>query len=84
MNMENNVPVTNEEEVKKAVVNCPKCSTALSITLGNSAYLCPVCSQLFRVRVGERMVKDLTPPAVEETPAEEVAPAEDVEAKPGV
>ena len=54
--MENNVTVNNEE---KKVVNCPKCGTALSITLGNKAYLCPVCSQLFSARVGEKMVKDL-------------------------
>ena len=58
--MENNVIVNNEE--KKVVVNCPKCSTSLNITLGNKAYLCPVCSQLFSARVGERMVKDLKKP----------------------
>ena len=55
---ENNVPATNA--AKKAVVNCPKCSTSLNVKLGNYAYVCPVCNQIFRTRIGERLVKDIS------------------------
>ncbi len=48
-------------EEKKGIVNCPKCGTALHVKVGNIAYLCPVCSQMFRTRLGERLVKDVTP-----------------------
>ncbi len=47
-------------EEKKSIVNCPKCSTALYVKTGNIAYLCPVCSQTFRVRITERWVKNIT------------------------
>ncbi len=47
-------------EEKKGIVNCPKCSTALHVKVGNVAYLCPVCSQMFRTRVGQKLVKDVT------------------------
>ena len=55
---ENNVLVAEVEE-KKVVVNCPNCSASLSVKLGNYAYVCPVCSQIFRTRVGERLVKEV-------------------------
>ncbi len=51
------VPVAEE---KKLIVNCPKCSTSLYVKSGNYAHLCPVCAQVFRIRIGERLVKDLT------------------------
>ncbi len=59
MNQPNNIPVAEVAE-KKCVVSCPKCSTSLSITMGNYAYVCPVCSQVFRTRTGEKLVKDVS------------------------
>ncbi len=56
-------PQVQQAEVvveKKGIVNCPKCSTALHVKVGNIAYLCPVCSQMFRTRLGEKMVRDIT------------------------
>ena len=47
-------------EEKKVIVSCPKCSASLNVRLGNYAYVCPVCNQLFRTRVGERLVKDIS------------------------
>ena len=47
-------------EVKNYVVNCPQCSASLSVTAGNYAFICPVCNKMFRIRVGEKMVKDLS------------------------
>ncbi len=49
-------PVVEE----KLMVNCPKCSTSLYVKSGNYAHLCPVCSFVFRVRKGEKLVKDIT------------------------
>ncbi len=45
---------------QKFVVNCPKCGTLLTVKGGNFAHLCPVCSQVFRIRTGEKLVKDVT------------------------
>ncbi len=45
---------------KKHMVNCPKCSTLLSVKEGNFAHLCPVCSSMFRIRKGQKLVKDIT------------------------
>ncbi len=52
-----NAEVVEEE---KAMVNCPKCSTTLSVKKGNYAHLCPVCSQVFRIRLKERLTRDVT------------------------
>lgn len=57
----------NEPVVKKAIVNCPKCSTSLNVKIGNYANLCPVCGQIFRTRLGERLVKDVSNKVVIET-----------------
>ena len=57
---ENNVEVAEEVAERKAVVNCPKCGTALNVKLGNYAHVCPVCTQVFRTRIGERLVKDVS------------------------
>ncbi len=57
------IPVAETAEPvveKKGIVNCPKCSTPLHVKVGNIAYLCPVCSQMFRTRIGEKLVKDVT------------------------
>ncbi len=54
------VEVAEVVEQKKCIVNCPKCSTALFVKLGNFAHLCPVCSNVFRTRVGEKLVKCVT------------------------
>ena len=57
---ENNIAVAEVAEEKKCMVNCPKCSTSLNVKVGNYAYVCPVCSNVFRTRVGERLVKDVS------------------------
>ena len=57
---ENKIPVAEIAEEKTSVVNCPKCSASLKVTMGNYAYVCPVCNQLFRTRTGERLVKDIS------------------------
>lgn len=57
---ENNIPVAAVAEEKKCVVNCPKCSTSLNVKMGNYAHVCPVCNQIFRTRMGERLVKDVS------------------------
>ena len=54
------------EEVKKYVVNCYRCGAALHVQAGNVVYMCPVCNNLFRVRVGEKLVKDISRETVSE------------------
>ena len=41
-------------------VNCPKCSTSLNVKDGNYAHICPYCSYVFRIRKGEKLVKDVS------------------------
>ena len=57
--MNNNIP-ENESVVKKAIVNCPKCSTSLNVKIGDYANLCPVCGKVFRTRLGGRLVRDIS------------------------
>ncbi len=60
---ESKTPVVETAEIveeKKCIVNCPKCSTALHVKVGNYAHLCPVCSHVFRIRQGEKLVRDVT------------------------
>ena len=57
---ENNIAVAEVAEEKKCMVNCPKCSTSLNVKVGTYAYVCPVCSNVFRTRTGERLVKDVS------------------------
>ena len=62
-------PVTEEvvpAEVKKYMVNCHRCGAALHVTTNNVVYMCPVCNNLFRVRIGEKLVKDVTNETVAE------------------
>ena len=62
-------PVTEEvavEEVKKYVVNCHRCGAALNVMAANVVYMCPVCNNLFRVRLGEKLVKDVTTQTIAE------------------
>lgn len=47
-------------KTKNYVVNCPQCSASLSVSTGNYAFICPVCNYMFRIRVGEKMVKDFS------------------------
>jgi tRNA(Ile2) C34 agmatinyltransferase TiaS len=54
------IPVAEVAEEKVCVVNCPKCGTSLKVKVGNYAYVCPVCSQIFRTRAGEKLVKDVS------------------------
>lgn len=73
MNKTNNQVATNQvsenqteaaqpvvEEVKKYIVNCYRCGAALNVKAGNMVYMCPVCNNLFRVRLGEKLVKDIS------------------------
>ena len=53
------------EEEKKYVVNCYRCGAALKVKASNVVYMCPVCNNLFRVRIGEKLVKDLSRPEAE-------------------
>ena len=61
---ENKTPVAPVAEApveeKKYRVNCPKCGTTLYVKGGNFAHLCPVCSNVFRIRIGQKMVKDVS------------------------
>ena len=54
------------EEVKQYVVNCYRCGAALNVKAGNMVYMCPVCNNLFRVRLGEKLVKDISRTVVSE------------------
>ena len=54
------------EEPKKWVVNCHRCGAALNVVYGNMVYMCPVCNNLFRLRKGEKLVKDVTRTVVAE------------------
>ncbi len=54
-----NIPVAEAVEEKKTV-NCPKCSTALKVKAGNYAHICPVCQQMFRIRTGTKLGKDVS------------------------
>ena len=47
-------------EAKKWIVNCHRCGASLNVEYGNMVYMCPVCNNLFRVRKGEKLVKDMT------------------------
>lgn len=46
--------------MKQYLVNCPRCGAALKVQDGGVAYMCPVCSNLFRMRTGAKLVKDVT------------------------
>ena len=52
------VPV-NVVEQKDFVINCNKCGAALYAKKGRTAYICPVCGTLFRMRMGTRIVKEI-------------------------
>lgn len=54
------VPVVEGNE-QKTLVNCPKCGAALYTQSCDVVYMCPVCNNLMRVRIGERLVKDISP-----------------------
>lgn len=55
-----------KEEVKQYVVNCYRCGAALHVKAGNVVYMCPVCNNLFRVRLGEKLVKDVSKTTISE------------------
>lgn len=52
------VPV-NVVRPTEFVVNCHKCGAALTMKSGKSAYICPVCNTLLRMRTGTRIVKEV-------------------------
>ena len=54
------VEVAPPREPKNWIVNCPKCGAALNLKEGGTAYLCPVCNSVLRVKSGVRLVKDVT------------------------
>lgn len=51
----------DNKTVKTYIVNCPQCSASLKVENGNFAFVCPVCNHLFRLRIGKKLVKDVTP-----------------------
>ncbi len=53
------IPVNVAEQPKEWVVNCSKCGAALNVKNGKTAYICPVCGSLMRMRTGTRIVKDI-------------------------
>lgn len=53
------VPVNVVPQAKDFVINCSKCGAALSAKNGKTAYICPVCGSLFRMRTGTRIVKEI-------------------------
>ena len=40
-------------------VHCSKCGAALKAQNGGSAYICPVCGTLFRLRLGTKIVQNI-------------------------
>lgn len=46
--------------------NCYKCNVGLKVKSGQSVYMCPKCGAMFRVRVTERLVKDVSTVTVAE------------------
>ena len=59
-------PVVAEPQVKTYVVNCHRCGAALNVQIGGMVYMCPVCNNLFRVRLNEKLVKDVSQVTVAE------------------
>ena len=56
--VQGNTPVA--QDAKKYMVNCHRCGAALNVQQLGVAYMCPVCNNLFRVRIGEKLVKDVS------------------------
>ena len=67
--MENNQEIVAQQVAeKKHIVKCPRCGAQLYVKDNRSvAYMCPVCSNLFRMRVGTKKVKDVSRVTLSET-----------------
>ncbi len=52
------IPVEMEGQ-KNFVINCCKCGAALNVSSGKTAYVCPVCGSLLRMRAITRIVKEI-------------------------
>lgn len=52
------VPV-NVIKRESFVINCSKCGAAVTAKNNSTAYICPVCGTLFRIRTGTRIVKEV-------------------------
>jgi predicted RNA-binding Zn-ribbon protein involved in translation (DUF1610 family) len=52
------IPVEAIEQ-KNFVINCYKCGAALNVSSGKTAYVCPVCGSLLRMRAVTRIVKEI-------------------------
>ena len=59
------IPV--QKPAQPYVVNCHQCGAALRVTDANVVYMCPVCKALMRVRIGEKLVMDVSRPIVAES-----------------
>ena len=44
---------------KKTIVNCPKCNASLQVRNPDSAYMCPVCGEILRVRIRQVWTKEI-------------------------
>lgn len=47
--------------------NCYKCNVELKVKSGQFAYMCPKCGAMFRVRVTEKLVKNISTVTLSET-----------------
>ena len=52
------IPVESNDN-KTYVINCYKCGAALNVSSGKTAYICPVCNSLLRMRTITRIVKEV-------------------------
>lgn len=64
MKKNNEKPEVVEERIYD--LNCYKCDVGLKVKSGQSVYMCPKCGAMFRVRVTERLVKDVSTVTVAE------------------
>ena len=64
MKKKNEKPEVVEERIYD--LNCYKCDVGLKVKSGQSVYMCPKCGAMFRVRVTERLVKDVSTVTVAE------------------
>lgn len=64
MKKKNETPEVVDEKLYE--LNCYKCDVGLKVKGGQSVYMCPKCGAMFRVRVTEKLVKDISTVTVAE------------------
>ena len=58
MKKKNQTPEIVEEKTYE--VSCCKCGVGLKVKSGKNAYMCPKCGEILRIRVTEKLVKDIS------------------------